>query len=306
MFFRKQKRRKLYIEKSSAWFLLLLFMGLIIATGCKSSHPRVQPSSAFDSVTFRSGRIPSGIVNLTNGEYHEIVSTDDDSGVNVHLDDHMAVGKYAQTDMAAVILVSDIGAGEVYYDLALLQKTPSGWENTDTVELGDRVKIQSVAMKDDEIQVELKVHGPYDRPCCATLERIFEYKISGGKLVKVPDAFDSASLPELEGTLWKWQETYYKNDSYIQSYDPNAYTVQMIRDKGLSVRADCNMAGGKYVLNSEYLDFQITHSTRAACPPESLSDAFLADLNTVVRYYFKNHKLYIVLKKDAGVMVFSY
>jgi heat shock protein HslJ len=287
-------------------FLIFIFIVAITATtGCKSSQPKVQSSSAFDRIAFKSGRVPSGTVKLNNGEYREKTSEQESAQVVVNLDDHMATGKGGHNDMAAAILVSHLDGGEVYYDLALLKKTQAGWENTDIVELGDRVKIQSISIEDDEFVVHLKVHGPYDRDCCATLEKIFKYNVSGGKIVKELDPEEQSSPPDLEGTLWKWQETYYKNDRYIQSYDPNSYTVQLLKDKRLNVRADCNNAGGGYAVDGEYIDLQITHSTMAACPPESLSDIFMADLKSATRYYFKNQKLYIVLKNEAGVMVFS-
>jgi heat shock protein HslJ len=284
---------------------ILLFVGTVTATGCKSSQPQVQPSSAFDSIAFKSGRVPSGTVKLNNGEYREKTSEQDSAQIAVNLDDHMATGKGGNNDTAAAILVSHLDGGEVYYDLALLKKTQSGWENTDIVELGDRVKIQSLSIEEDKIVVDLKVHGPYDRDCCSTLKKTFKYNVSGSKMVKELDPEEQSSPPDLEGTLWKWQETYYKNDNYIQSYDPNSYTIQLLKDKGLHVHADCNMAGGKYSLDGEFINLQLTHSTMVACPPESLSDVFLMDLNAATRYYFKNHKLYIVLKNEAGVMVFS-
>jgi heat shock protein HslJ len=298
------------LEKRGKKFFILLFFVFFIAsffsTSCKSPQPQVHASSAFDNVAFKSGRVPSGSLRLINGEYQEKTSAHGVSEFSVYLDEHMATGKINQKDMAAVILVSDIGTGEVYYDLALLNKTQSGWENIDIVELGDRVKIQSIAIADDEIVVDLKIHGPYDRDCCSTLETTFRYIVSGSRMIKKPDSSEFETAPELIGVQWKWIETYYKNGTYVQSYDPNAYTIQLLEGGGLRVRADCNMAGGSYAVDGEYIYLQIVHSTMAACPPESLSDLFLSDLNAAVRYYFKNHKLYIILKNDKGVMVFSF
>jgi heat shock protein HslJ len=281
-------------------------LAAVISTGCGSTHPQIPTSLVFDGIIFKSMRVPSGNVRLVKGEYREKVLSDNSTEIVVRLDEHTATGKLGQKDMAVAILVSDIGTGEVYYDLALLQKTQSGWENTDIIELGDRVKIQSVSIADDEIVVGLKVHGPYDRDCCSTLETVYYYQVSGGRMVKKPEASEFDSAPELVGTLWKWQETYYKNDSYVQSYDPNSYTIQLMKGGGLNARADCNMAGGEYVLYGEYIGFKISHSTMAACPPESLSEKFLADLRSAARYYFKNKKLFIVLKDDSGVIVFTY
>jgi heat shock protein HslJ len=290
----------------SSLFYVLSLVATVISSGCGSSHPQIRTSLVFDGITFKSMRVPSGNVRLVNGEYREKVLSDNSTEIVVYLDEHTATGKLDQKNMAVAILVSDIGTGEVYYDLALLQETESGWENTDTLELGDRVKIQSVSITDDEIVVGLKVHGPYDRDCCSTMETVYWYQVSGGRMVKKPGASEIDSAPELVGTLWKWQETYYKNDTYVQSYDPNSYTIQLVKGGGLNARADCNMAGGEYVLDGESIGFKISHSTMAACPPESLSEKFLGDLRSAARYYFKNKKLFVVLEDDSGVIVFSY
>jgi heat shock protein HslJ len=299
------KRLAVRDQKISILFLILFFIAVMFAPGCKSSLPQIRSSSAFDNIPFKSLRVPSGIVRLVNGEYREYTGAEDSPEIFVYLDEHMTTGTIHQIERAIVVLVSRMETGEVYYDLALLTKTDSGWKNTDAVELGDRVKIGSISIADDEIIVNLKVHGPYDRQCCSTLETVYRYQVSGGRMEKRPDPLEFASAPELVGTLWKWQETYFKNDTYVQSHDPNSYTIQLVEDGSVKVRADCNMAGGKYVLDGEYIDFHITQSTLAACPPESLSEKFMADLRSAVRYYFKNKKLYVVMKGDSGVMVFS-
>jgi heat shock protein HslJ len=300
-FFHKDRIINLYL------FILICCLTGIEFAACTPVKSDVRHLSIFDGISFKSGRVPSGIVRLVNGEYREKSSSAESDETIVHLDKHTAAGKIGQTDIAVAVLVSNVGTGEVYYDLVLMKKTGAGWEQSDLVELGDRVKIQSLAIVEDEIVVELKVHGPYDRECCSTLETVYRYFVSDGRMVRKLGPADFSFMPELLETLWKWQETYYKkSDTYVQSYDPNAYTIQLKNDGSLNVRADCNMAGGKYVLNGEYLNFQITHSTMAACPPESLSEKFLADLKLVDRYYFKSRKLYVVLKGDSGVMVFSF
>jgi heat shock protein HslJ len=306
VFMNFRKHLEIRDQKISILFIILFFIAVMLTPGCQSSPPQILTFPGFDGIAFKSIRVPSRIVRLVNGEYREKTLSEDSSEVVVYLDEHMATGKVDQKDMAVVVLVSKIGTDEIYYDLALLKKTDSGWNNTDVVELGDRVKIQSLSIADDEIVVELKVHGPYDRDCCSTLETVYRYNISGGRMIKKPGASEIDFAPELVGTLWKWHETYFKSDTYVQSYDPNSYTVQLLNDGILKVRADCNMAGGQYALNGEYVNFQILYSTRAACPPESLSDQFLEDLRSVARYFFKNNKLYIVLKGDSGVMVFSF
>jgi heat shock protein HslJ len=84
--------------------------------------------------------------------------------------------------------------------------------------------------------------------------------------------------------------------------DPSAYTLRFEPDGTLELRVDCNRAGGSYRLEQSRLVLEITHSTMAACAPESLDRAFLKDLNEVVSYSVREGHLYLVLKNDSGTM----
>jgi hypothetical protein len=47
-----------------------------------------------------------------------------------------------------------------------------------------------------------------------------------------------------------------------------------------------------------------SHTTRAACPPESLEQSYIRDLDATARYRMEGHLLYIHLKNDTGTMEF--
>ncbi|MBW2198948.1 MAG: META domain-containing protein [Deltaproteobacteria bacterium] len=112
------------------------------------------------------------------------------------------------------------------------------------------------------------------------------------------------SIADITGMEWKWQQTRYNNDQQARPQDPSRYTVLFRPDGTLNIRADCNRAGGKYAIQTSALTVEVTHSTRAACPPDSLEQTFLQNLNSAAIYFMKEGQLYIDLKYDTGTMKF--
>jgi len=111
----------------------------------------------------------------------------------------------------------------------------------------------------------------------------------------------------LTGTVWQWVQTRYNDDRTVVPGDSKNYTVEFREDGTLSVKADCNQKGGTYSAYAEdrRLSIEITHSTMAACPSDSLEDEFVRGLTAVTIYFIKDGDLYIDLKYDSGTMRFS-
>jgi len=53
---------------------------------------------------------------------------------------------------------------------------------------------------------------------------------------------------------------------------------------------------GTYTVNGSQLMLEVGATTRAACPPGSLSEKYLQYLNDVVSYVFQDGDLYLALK----------
>jgi heat shock protein HslJ len=81
--------------------------------------------------------------------------------------------------------------------------------------------------------------------------------------------------------------------------------LKLLPDGKVNIRADCNLGGGVYKLRGNEISIQITHTTRAACPPESLEQSYIQDLNTAGRYHVEDEFLYIGLKNETGRMKFT-
>jgi len=109
----------------------------------------------------------------------------------------------------------------------------------------------------------------------------------------------------LIGTVWRWQCSLYNNNTESVPPDPDRYTLMLQPDGQINIRADCNMGGGTYTLDGKKISITITHTTRAACPPESLEQPYISDLNGVAGWFFKERDLYLDIKYDTGTMKFS-
>jgi len=110
---------------------------------------------------------------------------------------------------------------------------------------------------------------------------------------------------DITGVEWQWQQSLYSNDQKAVPPAPAHYTITFQPDGTLNLRADCNRAGGTYTIQNKSIAIQVTHSTMAMCPPDSLDANFLKDLDAAVIYFFNDGNLYVDLKYDSGTMKFS-
>jgi heat shock protein HslJ len=264
------------------------------------------PAADLGGITIRSDRFSSGAVTLRNGEYREPVAPGSAAATIVKLTDRRAFGAVNGRDAAAVVIVTNTGGSGTFYDLALLVKGEGGWVNVDTYFLGDRVKVHSVGMEDNEISVAMTMHGPDDALCCPTQERTRRFTIQADRLIAQEGEKRTESIMRgIVGPVWRWARTRYADDTTLaRAPDAAGYTVQLRRDGTIHVRGDCNVSGGSFILKDTELSIMITHSTRAACPEGSLEDAFIRDLNRTGRFLLKNGGLYLDLKLDSGTMEF--
>lgn len=83
---------------------------------------------------------------------------------------------------AAVILVSNFGGGGYFYELTVLARGSRDWQQTNNLELGDRVGREEMAVVDDEIRLNLLVHGPEEPMCCPSQKKSFRFRLIEGRL----------------------------------------------------------------------------------------------------------------------------
>lgn len=269
-----------------------------------ATQPGAISAIDLETLTVRSKVYVSGPVTLTRGEYRAPAAPGSAGQVTLRLTDQRAFATLADRQAGAVVLATSMGGSGSFSELALLSRQADGWVNTDTVLLGDRVKVRNVAIENRVVVVTMTTHGPKDPQCCPTQEVQKRFTIQDNRLVPVSEGAP-AGQPAITGTVWQWVQTQYSNDKRVVPAKPANYTVRFLEGGQINVKADCNQKGGTYSVDGKQLSITITHSTMAACEPGSHEDEFVRNLTAGAIHFFRNGELYIDLKYDSGTMKFS-
>ena len=311
MVFLKQKlRRGIVAELMKIKMLIALAFGLICLSCVSRGQAgqmvadRDEAAPDLESLTYLSTWFPSGRVKLSHGEFRESAAPGSASEVVVKLGEQRAFGVVHGEETGAVILLTQAGGTGTFYDLGLLSKGMEGWVNTDMVLLGDRVRVLSIEIRDDTIDLIMITHGQGDPICCPTLQVTKRFAVQGNRLVLVDKRTPEGQV-RFAGPVWQWTGTLYNDGKKIVPSGSKDYTIQLLEDGNVNVKADCNLKGGTYSIQESRLSIKITHSTMAACPEGSLEDQFVRDLTAGVSYFLRDGDLYIDLKFDSGTMKFQ-
>jgi len=115
-----------------------------------------------------------------------------------------------------------------------------------------------------------------------------------------------AAAPELAGTAWRLLNIAEMDDSTDIPADPAKYTLAFGADGTAAIRADCNRGTGSWTSESPgQLQFGPIAATRAMCPPESLSDKYLAQFEWVRSYVLKDGHLFLATMADGSIIEFE-
>jgi len=115
---------------------------------------------------------------------------------------------------------------------------------------------------------------------------------------------EAAALGALTVKSWQWVSF----TDPLQQFElerPENYLLTFNQDGTVAIKADCNNAMGSYTTEAGSLKIEVGPMTLAACPPESRSDEFVANLGYAARYFFEDGFLYIDLFADGGTMAFA-
>ena len=105
---------------------------------------------------------------------------------------------------------------------------------------------------------------------------------------------------------WKWEQTRYNNDEEAVPTDPSVYVLTFNTDGTINIQADCNRGVGTYSAEGSSIAIEVSYTTRAMCPPESMGQTFVKDLNAARIFFFGNEgNLFLDLQYDTGTMKFS-
>lgn len=89
---------------------------------------------------------------------------------------------------AAVVLAQDLGGSGTFMTLAAVLSDQGIPRYQAGTSLGDRVKVESVSIKDGLILLTLVGHGPNDPMCCPTQKVTRNFRLEGNKLPEVAAA----------------------------------------------------------------------------------------------------------------------
>lgn len=280
-----------------------------------SAEAITQAQNELANLAYIGTSVFTGTVQLANGVYTETVAPDSAMVTSIQLTDFVSVGELNGEPAVAAILVSNGGGSGVFYDLAVVTQENGQWTNVATTFLGDRVTINSLAIANNQVVVDMVTQGPDDPMCCATLQVVNGYELQGNQLIQVSSetiGTVSATAPMtattesgIVGIVWQWVENTYNNDTQTTVPDPSKYTMALFPDGTVDLQVDCNRGGGTYTLDGSQLTINVATLTRMACPAGSLSEEYVQSLNSAATYVMDGANLIVNMAVDAGNMRFQ-
>ena len=180
--------------------MLILITCILTFTACASvdktgieSEPQGLSKSELANGIYRSEWTQSGEAALTDGEYREKVAPGSATKIRVVLTEHIAYGDLDGRPAAAAVLFTDPGGSGTFFDLTVMVSKDGHPVNAATTSLGDRVKIDTVAIAGNEIVVGMTTHRPEDPLCCPTQQVEKRFALQGDQLVAASARRSAAS-----------------------------------------------------------------------------------------------------------------
>ena len=134
--------------------------------------------------------------------------------------------------------------------------------------------------------------------------------LMAGLLIILPAAAvastdSTASTSELAGTSWQLVRIMSMDDSVYEPDDRSRYRIDFQEDGSVAILADCNRGKGSWTSESQgRLEFGPIASTKALCPPGSLSEKYLAEFQWVRSYVIKESHLFLATMADGSIIEF--
>ena len=143
--------------------------------------------TALQNTEFSSEFTANHKAKLAGGRYQEAAAPGSATMITIQLDGaHLAKGDLTGDGVAdaAVVLVSEPGGSGTFYELAVVMNDNGTPKHLASAPLGDRVKIERVAVESGVITVEMLTQGPNDPMASPTLAVTKKFRVDGEKLVE--------------------------------------------------------------------------------------------------------------------------
>ncbi|MCB0193341.1 MAG: WG repeat-containing protein, partial [Anaerolineae bacterium] len=154
------------------------------AAEIETTGQRLTPE-ALSNAEYASEWTEEGLAALVDGVHTEQIDETASSELSVSLVDDLVVYGDLNDDGledAVVVLVTSSGGTGVFYDLYAVLNDDGEPQPIIPVLLGDRVIINSIAINDGEITVQMITHRPSDGMCCPTLPVTLHYVLDDDQL----------------------------------------------------------------------------------------------------------------------------
>ena len=172
--------------------LILALLALLAAAGLpaatqafpsQQSEPGALTPAALANMSYRSELGEDGVVTLVDGRFEE----SEQGWVAGIRAATIATGTLDGQPVAAVQFFESGGGSGVFVSLALVIEQEGVLVNPASAPLGDRVQVNTLAVADNQIQVELVRHGEGDPICCPTELVNLAYVWEDNQLVQVAE-----------------------------------------------------------------------------------------------------------------------
>jgi heat shock protein HslJ len=141
----------------------------------------------------------------------------------------------------------------------------------------------------------------------AALENVTTYDIRGNMLA-LKDSEGAVMVQyvaSIVGITWAWQSTEETGGAVSSVPNSDKYTLTFDAAGRVAVLADCNRGSGSYEIDGDEIRIGPLALTRALCPPDSLSDAFVAHLGAVSSLELVDGQLRLSPGRDGQTLIFA-
>jgi len=173
--------------KRTLWVSVAVIIAVVVAVivvrrddGRKdrTSQPTLGPAS-LQNAAYQLDDVEGGRVRLKAGKFE-----DASSRVWVTLLDKIGYGDLTGdgSPEAVVVLATNTGGSGVFHTLAVVKDVGARPINIASADLGDRIRLNGLAIDYDAVYVDLIKHGPSDPMCCPTMRVSLVFSLDGDVL----------------------------------------------------------------------------------------------------------------------------
>ena len=186
--------------------------------------PAALTLEALKNAEYLSDWPSAGKAKLTDGKFFEPYEPGSASGIYLTLREHVAYGDLnsdGAADAVVILEASGGGSGTFRYVAAVVNEGGQP-RHVASALLGDRVRIESLAIQAGRIVVGLIGHGPGDALCCPTQEQTRAFQLAGDTLEAVPLTLQQLKNAEYHSEFPTGGKARLTDGTFFEPYEPGS------------------------------------------------------------------------------------